>query len=146
MLKRTITFENYDGVTITEDFYFNLSKAEIIKWLTTSGDYTLDKKLERLFKERNGKEIMNIFDELLTISFGKKSIDGHLFDKSEEVKKEFLYSPAYSIIFTELVTDAKKAAEFVNAIIPKDMAEEIEKAMKDNPDGIPDELKDYVPN
>lgn len=144
MLRKTITFENYDGEMLTEDFYFNLNRAELTKWLTTSGDYTLDKVLDRLSKERNGKKIMEIFEEMIRMSYGKKSLDGRRFEKSEEIWNDFYQTEAYSVLFTELVTDAAKAAEFVNQIIPKGLAEEVNKLMQKYPDGVPDEMKDYV--
>lgn len=144
MLTRTITYEDYDGNMRTEDFFFNLSQAEVIKWLTTSGDYTLDKVLEKLQKERNGREIMRRFEELIEMSYGEKSLDGKRFIKSKEVKEAFLQTEAYSVLFTEIVTDASKAAEFINGIIPKKMAEEIQKIMDENPEGIPAEIKDYL--
>lgn len=144
MLKKTITFEDYDGNVITDDFYFNMNKSEVIKWLTTSGDYMLDKVIERLSKERNGKKIMEEFENLIHLSYGVKSLDGRKFEKTEENWNDFYHTEAYSELFTELVTDAKKAADFVNGIIPHDMADEIEKIIKDNPDAIPDTLKDYI--
>lgn len=145
MLKKTITYEDYEGNTRTEDFYFNLSKAEVIKWLTTSGDYTLDKVLVRLSEERNGKRVMEIFEDLLHRSYGKKSLDGRRFVKNEEVWNEFYETEAYSIMFTELVSDARKASDFVNNIIPNDLAKDIARIMKENPEGIPDTIKDYAP-
>lgn len=145
MLKKTITFEDYNGQTRTEDYYFNLSKAEVTKWLTTSGDYTLDKVLERLSKERNGKKIMEIFEDLLRLSYGVKSLDGRKFEKSQKIWEDFYQTEAYSILFMDLVTDARKAADFVNSIVPKDLAEEVEKIIRENPDGIPAEIRDYVP-
>lgn len=144
MLKKTITYEDYDSNKRTEDHYFNLNKAEVIKWLTTSGDYTLDKVLERLSTERNGKKIMEIFEDLIHLSYGKKSLDGRKFEKTEEIWNDFYQTEAYSVLFTELVTDAKKAADFVNKIIPKDLADEVEKIIKEHPEGIPDALKDYT--
>lgn len=146
MLKKTISFVDYGGTKRTEDHYFNLNKAEVIKWLTTSGDYTLDKVLDRLSKERNGKEIMRIFEELIQISYGKKSLDGRKFEKNDDIWKDFYQTEAYSVLFTELVTDAKKAADFVNGIIPKDLANEVERIIRENPDGISDEMADYVKN
>lgn len=141
MLKRTITYEDFDGNIRTEDHFFHLSQAELIKWLTTPGDYTLDKKIERLQNERNGREIMNLFDELIIMSYGKKSLDGRRFDKSDEVKKDFLETEAYSTLFSELVTDANKAAEFINGIIPKKLLDEVLTLMKENPDQVPDGIK-----
>ena len=145
MLKKTITFTDYDGVSRTEDFYFNLNKAETIKWMTTTGEYTLDKVLLRLAQERNGKKIMEIFEDLLHKSYGRKSLDGRKFEKSEEIWQDFYQTEAYSELFSELVTDAKKASAFINAIIPTVLAEEVAKAMNENKDGIPAELKDYIP-
>lgn len=144
MLKKTITFEDYDGNKRSEEHYFHLNKAEIIKWLTTTGDYTLDKVLERLATERNGKKIMEIFEDLIRLSYGKKSLDGRKFEKTEEIWNDFYQTEGYSVLFAELVTDAKKAAAFVNGILPKDLVDEVEKIMKDHPEGIPDTLKDYT--
>ncbi len=144
MLKKTIKFTDYEGLERTEEHFFNLNKAEVIKWLTTSGDYTLDKLLQRLSKERNGRKIMEIFEDLIKMSYGRKSLDGRKFEKNEEIWNDFYQTEAYSKLFSECVTDAKKAADFVNGIIPKDLADEVAKIIKDNPDGIPDELKDYA--
>lgn len=145
MLVKKITFEDYFGNEVTEDCHFNLNKAEVVKWSTTDGNYTLDKKLERLFKSGNGREIMETFDELIQTSYGVISLDGKRFEKSEELTKAFVQSEAYVTLFMELVSDAKKAAEFIEAIIPKDMAAEIQKIIENNPEGIPEELRDYLP-
>lgn len=144
MLAKKIKYEDYDGIMREDEFQFNLSQADVIKLLTTTGEYTLDKLLKRLSTERNGKKIMEIFEDILKMSYGRKSLDGKRFEKSEELWKEFYETEAYSVLFTELVTDAKKAAEFINAIIPKKLADNIADIVKNNPDGIPDELKDYI--
>lgn len=143
MLKRTIKFKDYDDKERVEDHYFHMSEAEVIKWITTSGEYTLDKVLIRLTTEKNGKKIMEMFESLIKQSYGRKSLDGRKFEKSEEIWNDFYQTEAYSVLFTELVTDAKKAAEFVNRIIPSDMSTKIQKIMAENPEGMPDELKDY---
>lgn len=145
MHSREITYTDYDGNTRTEKFLFNLNKAELIQWLSTTGDYTLDKVLLRLAEKRNGKEVMKIFEDLIYLTYGEKSLDGRRFDKSEEVKKNFMQTEAYSMLFTELVTDGAKAAEFIRAVIPKELTDELEEVFKNNPDGIPAEFKDYIP-
>lgn len=144
MYAKVIKFEDFNGNKREEEHFFNLNKAEVIKWLTTSGDYTLDKVLERLSKERNGKKIMEIFEEMIKMSYGKPSLDGRKFEKTEDIWNDFYQSDAYSELFTELVTDAAKAADFVNKIIPRDLADEVAKIIKDNPDGIPAEMRDYT--
>lgn len=146
MYKKTITFEDYEGTERTEDFYFNLNKAELIKWMTTTGEYTIDRLMLRLIQERNGKKIMDMMDELIKIAYGRKSLDGRRFEKSEELWKDFKETEAYSVLFTELVTDAKKAGEFVNGIIPKKLADQIADEIEKNPEGVPAEIRDYIPN
>lgn len=144
MLIKTIQFTDYDGQNREETYYFNMNKAEVIMWLTTSGEYTLDKVLLRLAEEKNGKRIMETFEDLIHRSYGRKTLDGIGFEKSEELWKEFKQSEAYSELFVELVTDAKKAAAFVNGIIPSQMASEVSKTLMENKDGLPAELRDYV--
>lgn len=144
MLAKKIQFTDYDGQKREGTYYFNLNKAEVIMWLTTAGEYTLDKVLLRLSEERNGRKIMETFEDLIRRSYGKKSLDGVRFEKTEEIWNEFRQSEAYSELFVELVTDAKKAADFINGVIPSEMAKEITKTLAENKDGLPAELKDYV--
>lgn len=144
MYVKKIKYEDYDGNEREEDFMFNLNKAEIVKWITTSGGYTLDKLLEKITKEKNGKEVLKIFEDLIIMSYGVKSIDGRRFDKSKAVKEDFIQTEAYSELFTELISDPKAMAEFINGVMPKTLAEEVQKVLKENPEGIPDEVKDYV--
>lgn len=87
---------------------------------------------------------MEIFESLIKMSYGRKSLDGRKFEKTEEIWNDFYQTEAYSILFTELVTDARKAAEFVNKIIPSALADEAQKIMKEHPEALPDELKEYV--
>ncbi len=144
MLKKEITYTDYKGEERTEEFFFHMNKAEVVKWLLTSGDYTLDKVLDRLRTERNGQKIMDIFEDLIHRSYGRVSLDGRKFEKSEEIWQDFYQTEAYSNLFMEVVCNAKNAAEFVNSIIPKDITDEINRIIKENPNGIPDEVKDYL--
>lgn len=145
MLCKRIKFVDYEGKEREEDHYFNLNKAEIIEWITSKdGSYTIDKYLEQVQKERNIKDMMETFKDLIYRSYGKKSLDGRRFIKTEEVKREFMETEAYSVLFTELVTDAQKAAAFFNEVVPKDLADEINKILQENPNGVPAEVKDYL--
>lgn len=144
MFKKTITYEDYDGNKRTEDHYFNLNKAELYELLTTDSGYTLDKRMEQMMKKGNAKELISTFKMLISKSYGEKSLDGRQFVKSDEITRSFMQTEAYSIFFTELISNAKNAAEFFNGIIPKDLSDEIAKIIKDNPDGIPDDVKEYL--
>lgn len=144
MIVKKIKYKDFKGVEREEDFYFNMSKAEVIKWLTTSGNYTIDKVIEKLVKTENVRDLVGEFDYLITESIGEISLDGIRFVKNEEIKTRFIQSNAYSELFMELVSDAKKAAEFFNGILPDDLSSAIQTAMSENPDAIPSVLQDYV--
>ena len=118
MLKKTITFEDYDGNSRTEDFYFNLSKAEIAE-MEMSIDGGVSKLLDKIVETNDNQKIVKYFKEFILKSYGKKSLDGRRFMKSKEITDEFSQTEAYSQLFMELATDADKASEFVNGIIPK---------------------------
>lgn len=120
MLKKTMTYTDYKGVERTEDFYFNLTKAELMEMeLTTDGG--LSDYIEKIIKAQNQSEIVKLFKELLLKSYGEKSEDGRRFIKSPEISEAFAQTEAYSDLFMELASDSKKAAEFVNGIIPEEI-------------------------
>lgn len=144
MFKKKITYTDFDGNSRTEEFLFNMNKAEIVKWMTTDGDYAMDKVIERLSQERNGKKIMAIFEDLIDRSYGVKSMDGRRFTKNPEVLADFKETEAYSIFFMELCSDTKAAIDFIMKIVPEDMVNEIIKAISENSEGIPAEIADYT--
>lgn len=134
MIKKSITYTNYnDGSELTEDFFFNLSKAEIMEMeMSTSGG--LAERIQRITAAQDAPEIIKIFKELILKAYGEKSGDGKRFMKEDEngrpLSDKFKETEAYSILFMELATDADKASEFVNGIIPADMTKEVAKAAK----------------
>lgn len=126
MLKKTMTYTDYDGNQRTEDFYFNLSKAEVAEMeMSTAGG--LDKMINRIIAEQDGKRIIELFKDLVLKAYGKKSDDGKRFIKTKELSEEFSQTEAYSDLFMELATDAEAAAAFVNGIVP-DMSDLAKKA------------------
>lgn len=132
MLKKTITYRDFNDEEHTEDFYFNLTKAEILEMnLSTYGG--LDKMIEKIIATQDTPKIIAMFKDLVLRSYGEKSDDGKRFIKTDEVREAFSQTQAYSDIFMELSTNEQAAIEFVNGIVPKDIAESI----PDKPDLIP---------
>lgn len=131
MLKETRVYEDYDGVERKEDFYFNLSKAELAE-MELSNEGGLENYLQRIVDAKDTSKLIDIFKKLLLKSYGIKSDDGRRFIKSEEISKAFSETPVYSEMFMELATDDIKAANFVKKIVPKDIASEIDKEEKKN--------------
>ena len=123
MIKKAITYTDFNGVERTEDFYFNLTKAEIleIEVGTTGG---LAEMITRMVAAQDQPAIIKIFKDLVLRSYGKKSPDGRRFMKSDEIRDDFAQTEAYSQLFMELATDADAAAKFVNGIVPADVAKQ----------------------
>lgn len=117
MLKKPITYVDYNGVERTEEFYFNLSKAEIAEMeLRSSGG--LQSMIQGIIDAKDADALINIFKDVIKKSYGKKTPDGRRIMKSEEIWEDFYQTEAYSNLFMELITDDKAAADFMNGIIP----------------------------
>ena len=131
MLKKSITYIDWNGLERTEDHYFNLNKPEVLKMqASVKGGY--DVQLKSIAAGMNGAGIIEFFENLISTSYGEKSEDGRRFMKSPAISKAFMETCAYEALFEELVTDAKAAAEFVNAVFPADLMEEAKKAAASN--------------
>ena len=117
MLKKTITFTDFNGVERTEDFYFNFTEAELADMnLSVKGG--MRAMLEKIINTQDIPEIARIFKDIIFKAYGEKSADGRRFIKSRELSEAFSQTEAYSILYMELATDSKAASAFVNGVIP----------------------------
>lgn len=117
MLKKTITYKDYNGVERTEDFMFNLTKAEILE-MQLAKDGGMDAAIKKIVDAKDAPEIMKVFKELILKSYGVISDDGRRFIKSKEISDGFAQTEAFSMLYIELATDTDAAAAFVNGIVP----------------------------
>jgi hypothetical protein len=124
VLKKTITYTDFNEEEVSEDFFFHLSKAELVE-LELSHEGGLSAALERIVAAEDGKSIIAEFKNIILGSYGQKSLDGRRFVKNAQLREEFESSEAYSVLFMELVTNTDAAIEFVNGIIPQGMEEEM---------------------
>ncbi len=120
MVKKTITYTDYNGVERTEDFYFNLTKAELME-MQLSMEGGMRAYIQRIMAAKSQLALVNLFKQILLLSYGKKSDDGRLFLKNDTIRAEFEAHPVYSQIYMELSLNEEKAAEFINGLIPADM-------------------------
>ena len=124
MLKKIITYTDYNCVERTEPFYFNLSKAELMEMeLGVTGGMT--EMLNKIIAAKDAPSLMKTFKEMIMKAYGVKSDDGKRLIKSEELSIAFTQTDAYSVLFMELITDDKAAADFVNGIIPNEIQAEV---------------------
>jgi hypothetical protein len=120
MLKKSIKYVDFNGVEREEDFYFNISKAEAAE-MELSTDGGLTNMIQRIVSAQDNPTIIKIFKEFILKAYGEKSPDGRLFEKSEALSKAFTHTEAYNVLYMELLSDAKKAAEFIEGLMPADM-------------------------
>lgn len=120
MIKKTIEYVDYNGENRKEEFYFNLSKAEVME-MEMSKNGGLSEYIQRIVKSSDNAAIIALFKEIICKAYGEKSLDGKRFIKNKELTEAFVQTEAYSELFMELATNADEAAAFVNGIIPKNM-------------------------
>jgi hypothetical protein len=140
VLKKTITFEDFNGETVSEDFFFHLSKAELVE-LEMSHQGGLSEALQRIIATEDSKSIIAEFKNIILSAYGKRSDDGKRFVKNQQLREEFESTEAYSSLFMELVTNTDSAIEFINGVIPKDMVEEAAKITAADLKPVPDPVE-----
>lgn len=127
MLKKTLSYVDFDGQPRTEEHYFNLTQAELTEMeLSLNGG--LSQLLEKILQENDQKQIIEYFKKIILMAYGQKSLDGRKFVKNEQIREEFVSTAAYSELFMELATDADAAAAFINGIMPPKVTQAVKGA------------------
>lgn len=126
MLTKTIKYTDYNGVERSEDFSFNLTKAEIMEMeMSTVGG--LAESINKIVAAQDAPQLIKLFKDLILKAYGEKSADGKRFVKSDELREAFSQTEAYSILFMELAENADEASRFINGVIPADLSKELQK-------------------
>lgn len=120
MLKKLIEFEDLDGNMVKDEFYFNLSKSELLEMELEEGGGLLA-KIEKLTRTENARDALHIFKVIVARSVGQRNDDGRTFDKTPDIIRKFMQTNAYDVLLFELATDARAGAEFVKGVLPKDI-------------------------
>lgn len=128
MLKRDITYEDYNGNPATDTFYFNISKPELIE-LEVEYEQGFTTMIQAIIESNDHKILIKTFKKIVLLAYGQKSVDGKRFIKSDQLREEFSQTAAYSELFIELATQDNKASTFLLGVLPKDMTGELEKTM-----------------
>lgn len=145
MLKKTITYTDFDGNVRTEDHYFNLTKTEAIE-LEVSEKGGFSETIKNIVAEQDNKMLLHYFREFIKKAYGEKSEDGRRFIKSEQLSLEFTQTSAFDELIMEFFERPDYAAEFLVSLFPKDLADKIEaefKAQNEKP-GAPQDYKKKV--
>lgn len=123
VLKKAITYQNLDGEEVTEEFHFQLTKAEVAERALIEGSGYAD-RLKALSVETDGAKIIKHFKEILESAVGRR--EGQLFIKNDDVRNHFMFSGAYDVFFMDLLEEKDSGAEIIKAMLPKDAHEAID--------------------
>lgn len=135
MLRKPIKYKDLDGNPIEEEFYFNFSKPELVEMMVSQKG-GLDTYVKRIVESNDNKEIVALLKDIIVKSIGRRSPDGRYFEKSDQIAQEFVQSDAYSELFMEFFTDENAGANFVNAVIPADLREQVEAELAKKPEDV----------
>lgn len=124
MIKKTVTYTDYDGISRTEDFYFDLSEDRAVE-MAFAKDGGIEAFIKRIIREKNQQEIIRMLREYLRLTYGEKSDDGKYFIQNDQVFERFKSTKAYEKIFMELAFNSAAAADFINKTIPQNIADKI---------------------
>ena len=135
MLRKLIDYTDYNGNKRSENFYFNLNKAELMEMETevTGGMRQL---LTLIMEKQDIPKIMAAFKTIILKAYGEKSPDGRVFNKSKELSEAFEHTEAYSVLYMELLSDGKKAAAFITQLMPEDFRDAIDKESDEKPEDV----------
>lgn len=118
MIQKTIQYKTFTGETITEDFNFHLSKADLID-LEIEVPGGLENYITKIVNARDPKSIIDILKLLINRSYGVITDDGKGFEKKQELLDKFKSTNAYSELYMSLLSDADAASEFIQGIMPE---------------------------
>ena len=121
MYKKTITYSDFRGQKRTEDFYFNMTEVDLLKWVSQPGNYSQEDVINTMLKEQNTEALMNSVETLLRLSYGEISLDGKRFIKTPEVQANFFESNAYPVLFLELASKPEEANRFFKETFPENL-------------------------
>lgn len=126
MYKKVIKYTDYNGVEREEPFYFNLNKAELVKWegSTVGGMRSM---YDKIIAAQDKEALISLFETIIQRSYGEKSPDGKKFMKSPEILADFVATEAYSNLFMELASNDESASAFMEGIMPADLLAEARK-------------------
>lgn len=135
MLKKTITYTDFDGVERKEDFYFNLTKAEMIEYDAAYAEQGgVLRYLTWLVNNKKQNELIKAFKDLILRSYGERNSAGR-FVKSQEIRDSFMATEAYSELFMEISASEEASAAFINGLfsgIPELKGKDLAKMAKES--------------
>lgn len=132
MISWTVKYTGFDGKPATEELWFHISQRQLIRWMLIEKDEMLPSNLVKLAESGDAKKIIDLFEKIILTGYGTRPANGDVnrFHRDDVQTQDFMDSPAYDALFTALMYDEKKAAEFFSAMFPPDLMAQAQAAME----------------
>lgn len=117
MLKKVITYEDYDGNERQGTYYFNFNKNELVE-MNFSLEGGLENHLKKIIQTQDMSKLYQLVKDLVVKSYGEKSADGNRFIKRPEIKEAFVETAAFDELMMSLM-DPDELSKFINGIMPQ---------------------------
>lgn len=125
MLKKEITFTNFNDEEVTKTYWFNLNKLQAMKLVGG-----IDSYLQEVVKKKDTEKFIDFVEGVVLDAYGARDDeDPDVFDTSAEAKEKFKKSPAFSELVYSLLTSEDAFVTFLLDILPKSMREQLQTEM-----------------
>ena len=116
MIKKTISYVDFNGTQRNDDYYFHLSVPEATRFVARFGEQGWEAGIKNIVDSRDLTEVLDLFEDIILTSYGQKSPDGRTFVKNKEMRENFSNSEAYAQLFEELVMSPDAMTQFAKGI------------------------------
>lgn len=133
MIKKEITYKNFDDEVVVETARFGFNETELMELEAQPGGglTAAIKKIEE--NPEDGGIILGEIKKIIMWAYGVVSEDGRRFIKNDMVRKDFEETGAYNALVMSLATNADAAAAFMNGLIPSGLVEKVEASTTEAP-------------
>ena len=129
MLKKQVSYTDYDGNLKTDTLYFHLNKFEWLE-LETYTKGGLIENLQHAIETGNAKKTIDILKKIILRAYGEKNAETGVFEKSDELAIRFSKTDAFSELFYELAYNEEASRSFFLGLIPTELRGEAEKKIQ----------------
>ena len=116
MIKKTISYVDFNGTQRNDDYYFHLSVPEATRFAARFGEQGWEAGIKKIIDSGDLREVLDLFEDIILTSYGQKSPDGRTFIKNKEMRENFSNSEAYAQLFEELVMSPEAMTQFAKGI------------------------------
>lgn len=116
MIKKTISYVDFNGTQRNDDYYFHLSVPEATRFAARFGEQGWEAGIKSIVDGGDLRDVLDLFEDVILTSYGQKSPDGRTFVKNKEMRESFSNSEAYAQLFEELIMSPDAMTQFAKGI------------------------------